>query len=105
MNCTRNCLYQGNGECGLKLTSSDATSRCPLVPEDSPADAPFKYQPTRADHIRSMTDEELAVVICQTQDQCSCCELTETDGSCTETLCVNAMIRWLKQPYKEAEDG
>lgn len=60
---------------------------------------------TNADHIRSMTDEELAVVICQTQDQCSCCELTETDGACTETLCVNAMIRWLKQPYKEAEDG
>jgi hypothetical protein len=56
---------------------------------------------TNADHIRSMTDEELAVAICQTQDQCSCCELTETDGSCTETLCVNAMVRWLKQPYKE----
>ena len=57
---------------------------------------------TNADHIRSMTDEELAEFIYyHKQETCSCCELTETDGACTETLCVNATLRWLKQPYKE----
>lgn len=57
---------------------------------------------TNAQRIRAMTDEELAEFIYyHKQEACSCCELTETDGSCTETLCVNATLRWLKQPYKE----
>ena len=98
MNCTRNCLYQGNGECGLKLTSSDATSRCPLVPEDSPANAPFKHQPTRADYIRSMPDEELAEWMSVfMRDILSTNDMDddfEVDPSFAED-----MLRWLKQPY------
>ena len=56
---------------------------------------------TNADHIRSMTDEELAEFMSHAQEPCSSCELVETDGACTSTVCENAVLRWLKQPYKE----
>lgn len=92
-------------ECGLKLTSSDATSRCPLVPEDSPADAPFKHQPTRADHIRSMTDEELAGWVDKwgrATDDCDECPLSD---NCPQARVGVTTLDWLEQPYEEAEDG
>ena len=47
------------------------------------------------------TEKELSVFFNRKQELCSYCELTETDGACTETLCDNAMLRWLKQFYKE----
>lgn len=63
MNCNRNCLYQKGGLCGLKLSSSDAENRCPLMPDDALPDEPYKPPMTNADRIRTMSDEELAEYI------------------------------------------
>ena len=61
---------------------------------------------TNADHIRAMTDEELAVFL-----ECfGCCHYcTENErienepfvvGGCDED-CERHLLQWLKQPYKE----
>ena len=48
---------------------------------------------TNADHIRSMSDEELAsYVICPTEKRCE---------FCCEPNCNDCVLEWLKQPYKE----
>ena len=54
---------------------------------------------TNADYIRSMTDEELAVLImCPHEiDPDHCCEPNE--------YCTACCLEWLKQPYKENIDG
>ena len=93
IHCNQVCMYNFPDDGCLK----PKTAICPLsnIARDTNV-------LTNADHIRSMTDEELAEFIYyHKQETCSCCELTETDGACTETLCVNATLRWLKQPYKE----
>ena len=108
MICTRNCLYQFDGACGLKLCSSDATNRCPLVPDEAAADTPYKPPMTNADHIRAMSDEELADLLC-TADWCETCDQMREEGTCKameldgplNKHCVSAALRWLRQPYKE----
>ena len=64
---------------------------------------------TNADHIRSMTDEELANLLC-TADWCETCDQMREEGTCKameldgplSKHCVSAALRWLQQPYKEA---
>ena len=59
---------------------------------------------TNADHIRSMTDEELAVWLtrwCRAADNCGECPLTD---NCLQRYVGVTPLDWLKQPYKEAED-
>ena len=64
---------------------------------------------TNADHIRSMTDEELANLLC-TADWCETCDQMREEGTCKameldgplNKHCVSAALRWLRQPYKEA---
>ena len=56
---------------------------CPL----SNMNSKDKLAPTNADHIRSMTDEELAQIL-----GCS-------NGFCWSTS--HYALEWLKQPYKE----
>lgn len=112
MNCTRNCLYMKNGECGLKLFSSDATDRCPLMPDGVPETVPYKPPMTNADHIRSMTDEELAeylydrvgiaaehIAYCKNNPECEL--ILESDICIPGAMCKECLRRWLKQPYKE----
>ena len=69
---------------------------------DSPIDLP-----TNADHIRSVTDEELAVFlecfgVCH---YCSEHERLENEpllkGERCDEQCEQHMLDWLKQPYKE----
>ena len=54
-------------------------------------------KPTRADHIRSMTDEELAAFVCSlcdcTHDRCPGIDYCRKGHK--------GLIDWLKQPYKE----
>lgn len=57
--------------------------------------------PTNADHIRSMTDEELAAFMDR-------CEMSDIDYSKTfcdmcegQFTCDQCRLDWLKQPYKE----
>ena len=55
---------------------------------------------TNADHIRSMTDEELERFLTQSVlQQCPC-----PTRDC-EALCNDCILNWLKQPYKEDNDG
>lgn len=51
-----------------------------------------KKLPTNADHIRSMTDEELKLFLCSMAG-CSHCNFASAAGCTLED--------WLKQPYKE----
>lgn len=55
---------------------------------------------TNADHIRSMTDEELARVM----RGCDC-PPSKRGMYCDETRCEACWLEYLKQPYKEDEDG
>lgn len=63
---------------------------------------------TNADHIRSMSDEELANLLC-TADWCETCDQMREEGTCKameldgplNKHCVSAALRWLRQPYKE----
>ena len=64
----------------------------------------FKKVLTNVDHIRAMSDEELAEFLNRVKEPCDCCHLMDTEGACTETLCDDAMKSWLKQPYKENEE-
>ena len=50
---------------------------------------------TNADHIRSMTDEELAAYILCPRD------LDPRKTVCTDLTCIECAKDWLKQPYKE----
>ena len=58
---------------------------------------------TNADHIRSMTDEELAVFIADKIPHGDCCdcylECAVFDDSKFNNCCHNAFYKWLKQPY------
>ncbi len=57
--------------------------------------------PTNADRIRAMSDEELAEFLSRGfKEPCDCCQLAVFEGACTETLCDDAIIKWLQQPSK-----
>ena len=63
---------------------------------------------TNADHIRSMTDEELRVVleILAKSDVCLNSQSAQCDGCvfspfCNSVRCAEDVMDWLKQPYKE----
>ena len=57
---------------------------------------------TNADRIRAMSDEELAVFLSMgLNEPCDYCQLAVFEGACTETLCDDAMMKWLQEPPKE----
>ena len=57
---------------------------------------------TNADRIRAMSDEELAEFLSRgLKEPCDCCQLAIFEGACTETLCEDAMVKWLQQPVEE----
>ena len=56
---------------------------------------------TNADRIRAMSDEELAEFLNRVKEPCDYCQLAIVEGACTETLCDDAMMKWLKQPAEE----
>ena len=54
---------------------------------------------TNADRIRSMTDQDLAVFLSRDlKEPCDYCQLAVFEGACAETLCDDAMMKWLQQP-------
>ena len=58
-----------------------------------------RKQMTNADRIRSMSDDELAVFLSSDlKEPCDYCQLAVFEGACTETLCDDAMMNWLRQP-------
>lgn len=63
-------------------------------------------QKTNADHIRSMSDEELAKWLADMWDCCYCSEYDRTGGhplfsaEPCDQKCEQHCFDWLKQPYK-----
>lgn len=56
--------------------------------------------PTNADHIRSMTDQELADFLALF----TMCDFCPADNeNCPKNCCSMRLERWLKKPYKEDE--
>ena len=61
---------------------------------------------SNADRIRSMTDQELAVFLSRDLKQpCDYCQLADSEGACTETLCDDAMIKWLQHTAEKPGEG
>ena len=58
-----------------------------------------------ADRIRAMSDEELAEFLNRVKEPCDYCQLAVVEGACTETLCDDAMMKWLQQPAEENDNG
>lgn len=64
----------------------------------------FLHPQTNADRIRAMSDEELAVFIC---DRCSDCSIEVCPGA---DMCngrdgrSNGLVKWLKQPVKDGDN-
>ena len=60
---------------------------------------------TNAQKIRAMSDEELAVFLSKDLKQpCDYCQLAVFEGACTETLCEDAMMKWLQMPAEEDDE-
>ena len=57
---------------------------------------------TNADHIRNMSDEELAAEIVLLHTTCEVCAKNEMCGEMLGiAMCVEGVKDWLKQPYEE----
>ena len=66
-----------------------------------------EIQMTNADHIRSMSDEELATFISEIADECERnTECNQHCYGCDIEYCVReSCLKWLQQPAEEAENG
>ncbi len=64
-----------------------------------------KHNPTNADRIRAMSDEELAVLLADEIPHGDCCncnlECHTQFGDEFKDPCHNAFYRWLKQPVED----
>ena len=77
--CTTNCVYRGK----------DNEARC----------GSFVGTVTNADHIRAMSDEELAAWIAGMSTICECCaELNECASPRGFNRCSHGVKDWLQQP-------
>ena len=57
---------------------------------------------TNAQKIRGMSDKELAVFLSRDLKQpCDYCQLADFEGACTETLCDDAIMKWLQMPAEK----
>lgn len=58
---------------------------------------------TNADKIRSMTDEELAVLL---SEPCECSVDPEEDGyrECGDKFCIEYLLNWLQQPVENPKE-
>ena len=74
------------GECNRRWVCDIDPNECDLWPDPVPM--------TNADHIRAMSDEELASVIMCPYD-------VEPDLCYSRKSCYACSLDWLKLPYKE----
>ena len=95
------CIYYDNEKCTLHGSDPEHIDWCVMGPCSHET-------PSNADHICSMSDEELANLLC-TADWCETCDQMREEGTCKameldgplNKHCVSAALRWLRQPYKE----
>ena len=76
--CTTNCVYRGK----------DNEARC----------GSFVGTVTNADHIRAMSDEELASWFCNSVTMECCYDTCPARHICSGD--DNGMLKWLKQPFE-----
>ena len=76
--CTTNCVYRGK----------DNEARC----------RSFVGTVTNADHIRAMSDEELASWFCNSVTMECCYDTCPARHICSGD--DNGMLKWLKQPFE-----
>ena len=67
--------------------------------EDFERNCKYFKQKTNADHIRSMSDEELAEFLVDVNAQGCVCPARDC-----QTTCINCITKWLAEPYKENTD-
>lgn len=87
--CRQACLYNTLDGCKVK----EYGGVCPRTNTAAPI---TEYKMTNADHIRSMSDEELKKFICSML-KCEYCQF-ELWGRCE-------LLKWLQQPAEEADNG
>ncbi len=97
------CKYEHEKDC-CNASAEQYMAKCKKPCE-------FATPLTNADHIRNMTDEELAEEFASNADYCKYCEHEEKDGVCgimgnlngkpLGYYCRKAALDYLKQPYKE----
>ena len=83
------CVYYDHEKCTLHGSEPEYIDWCVMGPCS-------KETPSNADHIRSMTDEELAEFLMS--DICG--TVSPKDFDCYGA-CIDCATIWLKQPYKE----
>lgn len=97
------CIYETRHGICRKFTDEKAVMHC--VYGTCPNE-----RLSNADRIRSMTDEELAVIIaaeftseqipfCKSKPECE--KLLDEDKDIPEEMCVECVVEWLRQPAKE----
>ena len=90
------CKYEGTGVWNGRCVGTKEVDPCPGY------DKCKKYKPnytTNADHIRSMSDEELADWIAGMSTICECCaELNECASPRGFNRCSHGVKDWLQQP-------
>lgn len=98
-----------NGKRGICDKISSSFSICPLDCEFEDGtggyevEAPMPKPMTNADHIRSMSDEELAEMF-HGGGLCSYIQAEHNAHCEARGTCDNCVVEWLKQPYKENTD-
>ncbi len=96
--CGQACPYNTLNGCKVK----EYNKICPLTNMATPI---TEYRMTNEDRIRAMSDEELAEFLCRVKEPCDYCQLATIMGACTESLCDDAMMKWLKQPAEGEDNG
>lgn len=111
MKCKYYAEFEGvccNGDCKPYVADS-----CPIDGDSDIFTCKYaEFEMTNADHIRSMTDEELTDVMQKNSIKCICeivcgdqCTAIASFGKTSEQSCREILLDWLKQPYKENEKG
>ena len=69
--------------------------------KDMQRDCQYFCEKTNADHIRAMSDEELAAWIASMTTVCECCaEINECESPKCFNKCLHGVEDWLQQPPK-----
>ena len=92
------CKYEGTGIWNGRCVGTKEVDPCPGY------DKCKKYKPnytTNADHIRSMSDEELAKWIDWLFGRCEWCDTDKiATDDCNDVDCTPCILKWLKQPFE-----
>lgn len=93
MECAQTCPWNYYGHMCLKPIDE-------ICPKNNVASE--KRPQTNADRIRAMSDEELARFL---SNPCECTVDPTTDGyrECGNSLCIQYLLEWLKQPAEECQ--